>query len=242
MIIGHICYLLLILALCIMNPVKLIFLKNLVMKSKQENKQADNQNSMSADDFDMSHFSDKGESVATSWAKRFGLLIFEVVKVVLISLAIILPIRLWLVQPFYVEGASMEPNFYDSEYLIINEISYRFEDPQRGEVIIFKNPQNTKVYFIKRVIGLPGETIEIKQGKVFIDDELIKEDYIENFSTQSKEAIILAEDEYFVMGDNRSNSFDSRSIGPINTKHIIGKVWVRGWPLDRVNTFNLPIY
>jgi signal peptidase I len=242
MIIGNICYLLLILALCIMNFVKLIFKQNLDMESNKGNKQADNQNSMSEDDFDMSHFSDKGESIATSWAKRFGLLVFEVVKVVVISLAIILPIRLWLVQPFYVEGASMEPSFYDSEYLIINEISYRFEEPQRGEVIIFRNPQNTKIYFIKRVLGLPGETIEIKQGKVFIDDELIEESYIENFSTQSKQATILAEDEYFVMGDNRTNSFDSRSIGPIKAKHIIGKVWVRGWPLDRINTFNLPTY
>ena len=111
------------------------------MEPNKENKQVDSKDSMSEDDFDMSHFSDKGESLATSWAKRFGLLIFEIVKVVLISLAIILPIRLWLVQPFYVEGASMEPNFYDSEYLIINEISYRFENPQRGEVIIFRNPK-----------------------------------------------------------------------------------------------------
>ncbi len=212
------------------------------MESKLKNKQTDSKNSMSEDDFDMSHFSDKGESMATSWAKRFGLLVFEIVKVVLISLAIILPIRLWLVQPFYVEGASMEPSFYDSEYLIINEISYRFEDPERGQVIIFKNPQNTKVYFIKRVIGLPGETIEIKQGNVFINNELIEETYIENFSTQSNQPVTLDDDEYFVMGDNRTNSHDSRNIGPIKKQHIIGKVWFRGWPLDRINTFNLPIY
>ena len=242
MIIGNICYLLLILALCIMNFVKLIFKQNLDMESKKENKRVDDRNSMSEDDFDMSNFSDKGESMATSWAKRFGLLVFEVVKVVLISLAIILPIRLWLVQPFYVEGASMEPSFYDSEYLIINEISYRFENPQRGEVIIFKNPQNTKVYFIKRVIGLPGEDIEIKQGKVFINDELIEETYIENFSTQSNQVVTLKDDEYFVMGDNRTNSHDSRKIGPVGEEYIIGKVWLRGWPLDRINTFNLPIY
>lgn len=212
------------------------------MKSKKENQQVDNNNPMSEDDFDMSHFSDKGEGIATSWAKRFGLLIFEIVKVVLISLAIILPIRLWLVQPFYVEGASMEPNFYDSEYLIINEISYHFENPQRGEVIIFRNPKNTKIYFIKRVIGLPGETIEIKQGRVFINDELIEEAYIENFSTQSNQIISLADDEYFVMGDNRINSYDSRAIGPVKEQYIIGKVWFRGWPLDRVNSFNLPSY
>ena len=199
-------------------------------------------NTPDEDDFDMSHFSDKGEGIATSWAKRFGLLIFEIVKVVLISLAIILPIRLWLVQPFYVEGASMEPNFYDSEYLIINEISYHFENPQRGEVIIFRNPKNTKIYFIKRVIGLPGETIEIKQGRVFINDELIEEAYIENFSTQSNQIISLADDEYFVMGDNRINSYDSRAIGPVKEQYIIGKVWFRGWPLDRVNSFNLPSY
>lgn len=198
---------------------------------------------LSGEDMDMSNFSeDYEETGITAWAKKFGLLVFEVVKVVLISLAIILPIRLFLVQPFYVEGASMEPNFYDKEYLIIDEISYRFNEPQRGEVVIFKNPKNTKVYFIKRIIGLPGETVEIVDGKVKINGQEINEPYIEYVSTQSHEAVTLANDEYYLMGDNRANSYDSRTIGPVNEKYMIGRVWFRGWPMNRINTFNVPEY
>lgn len=210
-------------------------------KDEQDSKQED----LLPDDkdMDMSNFSEDNEgSLIFSWLKKFGILVFEIVKVVLISLAIILPIRLFLVQPFYVEGASMEPTFYQNEYLIIDEISYRFNDKQRGEVIILKNPKNTKVYFIKRVIGLPGEIVSIKDGKVFIGEEILEEPYVENFSADTHEPIALGDDEYFVMGDNRANSLDSRIIGPINKDLIIGRVWFRGWPLDRINTFNIPEY
>lgn len=194
-------------------------------------------------DMDMSNFSEDDEdNIIFSWFKKLAVLVFEVVKVVLISLAIILPIRLFLVQPFYVEGASMEPNFYQNEYLIIDEISYRFNDKQRGEVIIFKNPQNTSAYFIKRIIGLPGETVKIEDGHVFVDDELLEESYIETFSSDTHEPVTLGPDEYFVMGDNRNNSLDSRQLGPIYKDYIIGRVWIRGWPIDRINTFNLPEY
>jgi len=194
------------------------------------------------EDLDLNNFSDNQDTMMFSWARKFGLLVFEIAKVVLISLAIILPIRMYLVQPFYVEGASMEPNFFQNEYLIINEISYRFEEPVRGEVIIFKNPKDTKTYFIKRVIGLPGETVEVQSGKVFINNKELKEEYIENFSTQSHEAQTLSETEYFLLGDNRINSYDSRTFGPVDKKFIIGKVWFRGWPINRVDSFNIPDY
>ncbi|MFA6307809.1 MAG: signal peptidase I [Patescibacteria group bacterium] len=194
-------------------------------------------------DMDMSNFSEDNEDgLIFSWLKKLGILVFEIVKVVLISLAIILPIRLFLVQPFYVEGASMEPTFYQNEYLIIDEISYRFNEVQRGEVIIFKNPKDTKSYFIKRVIALPGETVAIKDGQVFIDEEILEEPYIENLATDSHEPITLGDNEYFAMGDNRTNSLDSRVIGPVHKDYIIGRVWIRGWPIDRINTFNLPEY
>lgn len=193
-------------------------------------------------DYDMSNFAEGGDGWLMSWAKRIGLFVFEVVKVVIISLAIILPIRYFLVQPFVVDGASMEPNFYNKEYLVINEISYRFNQPQRGEIVIFKNPENPSVYFIKRMIGLPGEKIEIKKGVVYINDQLLPEPYLQHFSSADYPARTLGPDEYFLMGDNRSNSHDSRNIGPVNKKYIIGKVWFRGWPLNRLNTFNLPNY
>ncbi|MBU1203390.1 signal peptidase I [Patescibacteria group bacterium] len=200
------------------------------------------ENSLEGQDFDLSHFSENDEEPSISWAKKFAILIFEVVKVVLISLAIILPIRLFLVQPFYVEGASMEPNFYQNEYLVIDEISYRFNSPQRGEVIILKDPRNTRAYFIKRVIGLPGEEVELKAGRVYINDKILEESYIANFSSDDHPKITLGLDEYFAMGDNRVNSLDSRQLGPIQKSGIVGRVWFRGWPLDRLNTFNLPSY
>lgn len=192
-------------------------------------------------DLDLEKFNE-GQTVSDSWAKKVGLLVFEVVKIVLISLAIIVPVRLFLVQPFYVEGASMEPNFYNKDYLVINEISYRFANPQRGDVVVFKSPDDGRVYFIKRVIGLPGEDLEIRAGHVFINSKELKETYIARFSSDEYAKITLKDNQYFVLGDNRTNSHDSRRFGAIGKERIIGKAWFRGWPIDRLNTFNLPIY
>ncbi|MFA5126706.1 MAG: signal peptidase I [Patescibacteria group bacterium] len=194
------------------------------------------------EELNLEQFSEEDDGPSMSVAKKAGSLVFEIVKVVFISLAIILPIRYFLVQPFYVQGASMEQNFYDKEYLIINEISYRFETPKRGEVVILKDPEDRKVYFIKRVIGLPGDKLEIKQGRVYVNDELLEETYIQNFSNDYYGPVNLKYDEYFVMGDNRNNSYDSRRLGPIKRGDIIGKVWLRVWPFDRFNTFNAPEY
>lgn len=193
-------------------------------------------------DLNLNQFSSDNENIILVWAKKFGLLVFEVVKVVLISLAIILPVRMFLIQPFYVEGASMEPNFYDKEYLIIDEISYRFNEPQRGDVVVFRNPKNTKQYYIKRVIALPGETVRIESGLVFVNDQEIVEPYVADLSGQSFASLALADDQYFVLGDNRSVSQDSRYFKALDEKYIIGKVWFRGWPLDRISTFNRPTY
>ncbi len=219
----------------------------MALKDNQEYK---NPSEVSADvevdsdpeELNLEQFSEEEDSRGMAAAKRAGSLVFEVIKVVLISLAIILPIRYFLVQPFYVQGASMEPNFYDKEYLIINEIGYRLESPKRGEVVILKDPEDRKVYFIKRLIGLPGDKLEVKQGRVYINDELLEETYIQNFSNDYYGPVNLKRDEYFVMGDNRNNSYDSRRLGPIQRSDIIGKVWLRGWPLDRFNTFNAPEY
>ena len=202
----------------------------------------DNSDDLNKEDFNLNHFSDSEDSMITKYAKKVGFLIFEVVKVVLISLAIILPVRMFLIQPFYVEGASMEPSFYDKEYLIVNEITYRFNEPQRGEVIVFKYPKNPRQYYIKRIIGLPGETIEIRDGKVYINNEILGEEYIKLLSSDNRKTVVLGGNEYFVLGDNRKNSSDSRLFGPLKEKYIIGKVWFRGWPLERISTFNLPEY
>lgn len=182
--------------------------------------------------------------MALSILKKFGSLVFETVKVILVSLAIILPIRYFLIQPFYVEGASMEPSFEPKEYLIIDEISYRFVEPVRGQVIVFRYPKDPRQFYIKRVIGLPGEHIKIVNGSVFINDKEIQEPYLSslNLSQHSMDEMTLASDQYFVMGDNRANSLDSRIFGPIKRSDFIGRVWVRGWPFDRISVFSAPSY
>ncbi|PLX21590.1 signal peptidase I [Candidatus Parcubacteria bacterium] len=177
--------------------------------------------------------------------------IFELFKIVLISFLIIAPIRYFLIQPFYVKGASMEPNFYDHEYLIVDEISYRFNEPRRGEIIVFRYPKNPQEFFIKRIIGFPGEKVQVKDGKVIVYNKenpeglTLEETYLEsNVKTYSlnEDIVTLEADEYFVLGDNRNASKDSRSFGPVNRSFIVGKVLLRGWPFDRLDVFSAPSY
>jgi len=176
--------------------------------------------------------------------------ILEFLKILIISLIIVLPIRYFLIQPFYVKGASMEPSFHDYEYLIIDEITFRFRQPQRGEIIVFHSPTRSTDYYIKRIIGLPGERILIKNGEISIYNEdfpygiiLDESNYLELGSqTPGQIDLILGPDEYFVLGDNRNASLDSRSFGPILRKNIIGRTWLRGWPLDRLKKFEIPFY
>lgn len=179
--------------------------------------------------------------------KKFFLFVWELVKVVLISAAIIIPIRHFLIQPFFVKGDSMEPNFLDKEYLIVDELSYRFAPAERGQVIVFRYPRDPQEYFIKRLIGLPGEQVQIKDGQVIIfNDEypegmVLAENYLpENLETfsDSEEKITIGPDEYFVLGDNRNASKDSRYFGPINKSFVIGKILFRGWPLSEMQLFN----
>lgn len=179
--------------------------------------------------------------------RKFFLFIWEIVKVVSISLAIILPVRYYLIQPFYVKGASMEPNFHDHEYLIIDEISYRFNEPQRGQVVVFRYPKNPQEYFIKRIIALPGEEVQIKNGEVIIYNDsnpegiVLNESYLpDDLETYDTNETILkvGAEEYFVLGDNRPASKDSRSFGAVDKAFITGKVLFRGWPIDKITVFD----
>jgi signal peptidase I len=171
--------------------------------------------------------------------KKAFVFLWEALKIVVVSLAIIIPIRYFLIQPFFVRGASMLPNFDNGEYLVINEIGYRFETPQRGQVIIFKYPLNPSQYYIKRIIGLPGETVEIKNGRVFIQGAVLDEsDYLpEGRATSGNLKVELGQKEYFVLGDNRSASSDSRQWGILPRENIIGFVWIRAWPFDTFEVF-----
>jgi len=177
---------------------------------------------------------------------------FELVKIIVISLVIIIPVRYFLIQPFYVKGASMEPNFYDHEYLIIDEITYRFRDPERGEIIVFRYPRNPQEYFIKRIIGLPGEKIAFRDGGIYIFNSahpdgyrLAEDNYLaEGVMTYSltEEPITIGENEYFVLGDNRYASSDSRRWGSLPRGDIVGRVIIRAWPFAALAKFEAPVY
>ncbi len=175
--------------------------------------------------------------------------LLELIQVAAISLAIIIPIRYFLIQPFYVKGASMEPNFYDHEYLIIDELSYRFHLPTRGDIVVFRYPVDPKQFFIKRVIGLPGETVEIAGGQIKIFNKdfpngfvVHESQYLDQDFTSTNQTVTLKSDEFFVLGDNRRESLDSRFFGPIKSSAIVGRVWLRGWPIDRWKAFQAPDY
>ena len=179
-----------------------------------------------------------------------GVLLFllEIVQIVVIAAAIIIPIRYFLVQPFYVRGASMEPTFLDREYLLIDEITYRFRDPQRGDVVVFRYPRDPSEFFIKRVIGVPGDTVDVANGKVVVTNTehtggiVLEEEYISVQETTGTEHLTLNPDEYFLLGDNRPASLDSRSFGPVKSEYLVGRVWLRGLPVDRFWVFEPPIY
>ncbi|MBX4209412.1 signal peptidase I [Candidatus Parcubacteria bacterium] len=164
----------------------------------------------------------------------------ELVSYALFAFVIVVPVRLWIAQPFVVNGASMDTTFRDGEYLIVDEMTYRFREPERGDVLIFKYPQDTSKYFIKRLIGLPGETVDVKSDSVTIINKehpegiLLNEPYIHS-RTFGNLRITLSPDEYFVMGDNRLVSSDSRIWGPLPKSDIVGRPIVRLLPFNRVD-------
>lgn len=164
----------------------------------------------------------------------------EIFKLALLTIIIVAPIRLFVAQPFVVNGASMYPTFETGQYLIVDQISYKFHEPRRGDVIVFRFPQDKSKYFIKRIVGLPGETVRITDQEVRIisaenlDGVVLEEPFIE--STKSNNlSVKLAEDEYFVMGDNRAESLDSRIWGPLQENYIIGRAFVRLLPAETLD-------
>ncbi len=192
---------------------------------------------------------------ASQWLARFRQggtyheFFLETLKVIIIAGVTVFLVRYFLFKPFYVKGESMEPNFYENEYLIIDELSYRFREPARGEVVVFNYQSVQKDHFLKRIIGLPGERVKVADGKVTVYNEahpegvVLDETYLpDNLETYGERTVTLGPDEFFVLGDNRIKSLDSRRFGAIVRGQIIGRVLVRGWPLSRAQKFTDPLY
>ncbi len=202
----------------------------------------------------------KSDNESEEKYQAVGSFIWEVVKIVVLAFVIIVPIRVFLFQPFFVQGASMETSFEDGQYLIINELGYKqttlgldsklltikpFKKMERQTVVVFRYPLDPGKFFIKRIIGLPGEKIEIKNSRVVIYNRENPEGFIldesgylsKSVKTNPDAAISLKDDEYFVMGDNRMFSSDSRVWGPVPQEDIMGKVLIRAWPLDKISVY-----
>lgn len=180
----------------------------------------------------------------TAWG-AIASFFWELIKVLIIAAVVIIPVRYFLVQPFFVRGASMEPTFLDGEYLVVDELSYHLRAPRRGEVIVFRYPQNPSQFFIKRIIGLPGDTVRIGDGQVVIVNTIYQQGaaldesaYVPaGLRTGGQETVTLRADEYFVLGDNRPASSDSRQWGVLPGDNIIGRTLFRAFPLNRIGFF-----
>lgn len=167
---------------------------------------------------------------------------WDTLRFIVIALAIVIPFRIFVAQPFIVSGESMVPTFQNHNYLIIDELSYRFSAPDRGDVVVFKYPYDKKRYFIKRIIALPGETIQFKGNDVIIKNKenpkgfTLDEPYIEHDVVGNK-SVTLSDDEFFVMGDNRPASSDSRFWGPLKKKYLKGRPIIRLYPFNEIDLF-----
>ncbi len=160
---------------------------------------------------------------------------------ILEAAALTIFLLVFVAQSFLVEGYSMEPTLENGEKVMVEKVSYRFRDPKRGEIIIIKNPLKRRDIYIKRVVGLPGDTIEVKNGQIFINGILLEEDYVlEPFNSWYSGTFFVPEGHVFVLGDNRNHSDDSRRIGPIPYGDVIGRVMFVYWPFDKFEFLEPP--
>ena len=176
-----------------------------------------------------------------SLLKSLGKFLYETIQTVVVFLSIFAFVYYLVAQPHQIQGDSMLPNFFNNEYIITDKISYRFNNPKRGNVIVFKAPNNPRRDYIKRVIALPTESVSVKDNHIFVNGKLLPEDYLDPDEQINGGAYLpegaettLKSGEYFVLGDNRDRSQDSRTWGPITKDKIIGRVFFRYWPLRAI--------
>jgi signal peptidase I len=192
--------------------------------------------------------------------KKFLASFLEVFEIALVAVGAVYVVRTFLIQPFLVSGSSMVPNFQDGNYVLVDELTYHIRQPERGDVVVFHDPQDWSTYFIKRVIGLPGEKLVINKNVITVfnaahpDGLALDESYLPSGTPISSDncdggdvisgvcTYTIASSTYLTLGDNRPESYDSRSWGPLPAKNIVGLVRVRLWPIDEVTAFAAPKY
>lgn len=189
------------------------------------------------------------EKPTLSWTRRLAALVFEILETIVVAMAVFVVVYYFLVQPHQVTGNSMLPTFEDKDYILTDKVHYRFSQPKRGDIIVFRSPNSPSKDFIKRIIALSRETVEINQGYVYVNNEVLDESYLPvDFRTAGKdffpdgEQVIVPLGEYFVLGDNRSHSSDSREFGTIPKESIIGRAWLRYWPLNKFSLIPSVVY
>jgi signal peptidase I len=181
--------------------------------------------------------------------KRVVGAIFDFLQGIVVVLAVLVMVYLFIMSPQEINGASMEPNFHNGEFILTNKVLYKFRDPKRGDVIIFKSPRNKEVDYIKRIIGLPGETVKLENNTFYINGQKVEEPYLPagivvfggSFLQEGSE-IVVPPGQYFVSGDNRPHSSDSREFGTIAKEDFIGAAFFRYWPFSQLGIIPHPTY
>lgn len=181
--------------------------------------------------------------------KKIASFFLEIVQVFVFSVALFLFLYLLVLQPHKIKGDSMQPNFPDGEYLLTDKVTYRFNEPQRGDVVVFKAPGTDGDEYIKRIIGLPGEEVSIRNGSVYVDNRILEESYLADsvytnngIFLKNTDSVLVPQGSYFVLGDNRPFSSDSRSWGFITKMDITGRAWLIYWPPQKSGVVELPTY
>jgi len=175
--------------------------------------------------------------------------LLDFLQSIVVILAILVMVYLFVISPQEIDGASMEPTFHDGEYILTNKIEYKLREPKRGDVVIFKSPTNPERDYIKRIVGLSGDRIRLSHNKIYINDLLLNEPYLpDNIQTiqgsylKENQELLIPERKYFVLGDNRQHSSDSREFGPIAKDEFIGKAYLRYWPFSDFEILSDPNY
>lgn len=174
--------------------------------------------------------------------------VMDILETITFVGSIFIVVYLFIMQPHQVRGASMDTTFRNGQYILTNKLAYRIGTFRRGDVVVFDSPQNSDIDFIKRIIGLPGDTVRVEEGKVYVNDKELSEPYLDHVTTSTFDGGFLTEgqettvpnDYIFVMGDNRPRSSDSRSFGPVSEKHVVGRVFFRYFPVDKLGLIKNP--